>query len=301
MEIVKLKPVFKNYLWGGHKLESFNKHDEGRIIAESWEASIHKDGLSLIDSGSDKGKTFLQYLNEHKEYLGKDLKEFPILIKFINSLKPLSVQVHPNDEYALKYENDHGKTECWYIVDADEGSFIYLGVKRNITKQELKEKINDGTLTDVLNKVYVKKGDLYLIEAGTIHSIGEGVVILETQQSSNVTYRLYDYKRKDEFGNERKLHIDKALDVAVLEPKEYVSNSSIKTDYFDISIIDVKDTKTIKTGDYFNVITVVDGSGNINSIEINKGDTLFIPYGIDEYILKGNMKIIKTTKLKVIS
>lgn len=300
MEIVKLKPAYKNYLWGGNNLKSFGKVDEDRIIAESWEASVHKDGLSIVTSGSESGKTFLDYLKDHPNYLGKDLKEFPILIKFIDSARPLSIQVHPNDEYAIKNENELGKTEVWYVVDAKDDAYIYYGVNKDTSKEEIREKIENGTLPSILNKVNVKKGDCYLIEAGTIHAIGEGIVILEIQENSNSTYRLYDYNRKDINGNKRPLHIDKALDVALLKPSSFKDrkdcNILSKTEYFDVSLIEVNENTSVNTGDYYNVLTVIEGNGYIDDLEINKGDSVFVPYGINSYSLKGNMKIIKTTK-----
>ena len=219
MALVRLLPAFKDYLWGGTKLkENYNKKTDLDIVAESWELSTHKDGQSIVDSGEYKGLT----LSEYVEKLGKDalgtkgnaFEFFPILIKFIDAKGNLSIQVHPDNEYALRVEKEYGKTEMWYILDAEEGASLYYGTNKEITKDEFRARIEDNTILDVLKKVPVHKGDVFFIESGTIHAIGEGIVICEIQQNSNTTYRFYDYHRKDANGRERELHIDKSFDVA---------------------------------------------------------------------------------------
>ena len=219
MALVRLLPAFKDYLWGGTKLkENYNKKTDLDIVAESWELSTHKDGQSIVDSGEYKGLT----LSEYVEKLGKDalgtkgnaFEFFPILIKFIDAKGNLSIQVHPDNEYALRVEKEYGKTEMWYILDAEEGASLYYGTNKEITKDEFRARIEDNTILDVLKKVPVHKGDVFFIESGTIHAIGEGIVICEIQQNSNTTYRFYDYHRQDANGRERELHIDKSFDVA---------------------------------------------------------------------------------------
>ena len=198
MAIVKLCPSYKDYLWGGKKLiTDFYKEYDGDVLAESWELSCHKDGPSYIAAGEYAGETLEQYIiMEGKKILGRHARKFskfPVLIKFIDAAEDLSVQVHPGDEYAIKNENQYGKTEMWYVVDCEEGASLYYGFAREVSTEELEQRIRDNTLLEVLNKIYVKKGDVLFIEPGTIHAIGKGNVIAEIQQNSNVTYRVYDY------------------------------------------------------------------------------------------------------------
>ncbi len=218
-EVVLCEPVFKDYLWGGTKLRDiYGKKCDYDTIAESWELSAHEDGQCRVASGRYKGMLFREYL----EVIGEDalgwkcqaFEKFPLLIKFIDAKKPLSVQVHPDDSYALPNENEYGKNEMWYIMDCEEGASIYFGLKKEVSPQELKERVLDNTITEVLQEIKVKKGDTFFVEAGTIHAIGGGILICEIQQNSNCTYRLYDYDRKDKFGNPRKLQLDRAVAVA---------------------------------------------------------------------------------------
>ncbi len=310
-EIKKIIPAYKDYLWGGTKLkEKYNKESNLEIVAESWEVSTHKDGSSMID-----GITLKEYIENNKGILGTkvDGDNLPILIKLIDAKQDLSIQVHPGNEYARKYENDNGKTEMWYIVEAEEGSFLYAGVSKKMDKEELSESVNDGSITDKLNRVYVKKGDVLFIEPGTIHAIGKGIIIYEIQQQSNVTYRLYDFKRKDALGNERELHIDKSMDVSNLNPQEW----SLKADeilideenqkvskirsceYFNVYHYQVKDETTMKnTSETIVFITMLDGEGKIvgeNSVDVKKGDTILIPAYDGEVKFVGNGEYIYST------
>ena len=310
MEILKLKPATKDYLWGGTKLkEKYNKTSNEDILAETWELSAHKDGESTITNGEFEGKKFGEYYNEKGNVIvGKnyDKERFPILIKFIDALQPLSIQVHPSDEYGLANENDYGKTEMWYVLEADEGSSLYYGFNKEVTKEEYKQAIEDGTLEDILNKVFVKPGDVLFIESGTVHAIGAGIVICEIQQNSNVTYRVYDYKRKDKDGNERDLHIDKALEVSNLMPnKEYSFandndineslNRLAKSEYFDVFSGELNGCEEFKiTDESFQSIIIVEGNGSIETdeetIEFTKGDSLFLPAQNGNYRLNGQAR-----------
>lgn len=310
-EIKKIIPAYKDYLWGGTKLkEKYNKESNLEIVAESWEVSTHKDGSSMID-----GITLKEYIENNKGILGTkvDGDNLPILIKLIDAKQDLSIQVHPGNEYARKYENDNGKTEMWYIVEAEEGSFLYAGVSKKMDKEELSESVNDGSITDKLNRVYVKKGDVLFIEPGTIHAIGKGIIIYEIQQQSNVTYRLYDFKRKDALGNERELHIDKSMDVSNLNPQEW----SLKADeiliddenqkvskirsceYFNVYHYQVKDEVIMKnTSETIVFITMLDGEGKIvgeNTLDVKKGDTILIPAYDVEVKFVGNGEYIYST------
>lgn len=312
--MVKLSPAFKDYLWGGTKLKTdFNKKSDFEKVAESWELSTHKDGESIISNGEYKGKTLSEFINLSKEdILGKNALSFnffPILIKFIDALDNLSIQVHPDDDYALKNEGEYGKTEMWYILDCEDDAFLYYGFKKEVTKEEFEKSIKENTLLDILNKVNVKKGDVFFIKSGTVHAIGKGIVICEVQQNSNTTYRVYDYNRKDKNGITRPLHVEKALEVSSLTaPENFMSEKALKSDnctqrvlseckYFKVRKIDFYGEEKIEiTKDSFHSVIVTDGSGEIiagnEKFEMKKGESIFIPAGHDNFIVKGNVEII---------
>ena len=217
--LIKLKAVIKEHVWGGTKIRDVLHKDTGNSekVAESWEISTHPDGRSMIDSGNYAGKSLNEYFDaigwgKLGEY-GRTNRQLPVMVKYIDATGDLSIQVHPGEEYARLHENDSGKSEMWFIVGAEKGAYIYLGFKRDVTSSEVLENIQSGTLENLLNKVRVKCGEVYYIPAGTVHAIGKGCLICEIQQSSNVTYRLYDYGRLGLDGKPRELHIEKALDV----------------------------------------------------------------------------------------
>lgn len=217
-----LKPVGKDYLWGGSRLnDDFSKDIEMEPLAETWECSTHPDGPSLVASGEHAGKLLTEVLHEHPEYLGTHPRtegELPILIKFIDAKKDLSVQVHPDDDYAFLHENGSlGKTEMWYVLDAAKDAKLIYGFYHDMTKETLKKSLADGTIEKYLQKVPIRKDDVFYVEAGKVHGIGAGALIAEIQENSNLTYRLYDYNRLDKNGKARELHVDKALDVADLK------------------------------------------------------------------------------------
>lgn len=225
-----LRPSGKNYLWGGSRInDEFNKNIDMDPLAETWECSTHPDGLSYVVGGEFADKELSYVLNQHPEYLGsrhKGKTELPILIKFIDAKSDLSVQVHPTDEYAKEHENGQlGKTELWYVLDALKDAQLVYGLNQNINVKILKSAIENGDIMKYLQKVSVKKDDLFFIEAGTIHAIGAGVLIAEIQENSNLTYRLYDYNRVGKDGKKRELHEEKALEVANLKssvkPKQF--------------------------------------------------------------------------------
>lgn len=306
---VKLLPTFKDYIWGGNKLKTiYNKKSNLDIVAESWELSAHKDGQSIVYGGEYDSLTLTEYIDKAgSSILGTNSEKFdyfPILIKFIDAKDNLSVQVHPNDDYALRNEGEYGKTEMWYILDCEEHSYLYYGFSKNITKDEYKNAIKNNTLTDILNKVPVHKGDVFFIPAGTVHAIGAGIMICEIQQNSNTTYRVYDYNRKDKNGNTRPIHIDKAIDVSILTkspdiPQINTGNDIVlaKCDYFTVRKITVDTiTKINIDSSSFHSIIIIDGSGTITMnndfIKFDKGDSLFIPAQDDEYIITGNCELI---------
>lgn len=295
MKIKKLYPECKDYIWGGEKLKKkYGKQTEKTPCAESWELSFHKDGLTRLADG----KTLVETVTE--EELGRNVKEFPffpVLIKLIDAKENLSVQVHPSDEYALKNENSFGKTEMWYIVEAEQGAGIYLGFNRDVTKEDYQKAIKENRLTELLNFYEVKAGQCYFIPSGTIHAIGKGCLICEIQQNSNLTYRVYDYGRKDKNGKTRELHIDKALQVTSLRKFEPITFDDClgKCEYFTVQKYEINDTKELATDEKsFHCVTCVSGSGVINDMELRQGDSYFIPASFGKYLVKGNVGIIVT-------
>ena len=213
----RLKPVYKNYLWGGKKLiASWGKTPDSETLAESWELASHPDGENVILDGELSGLTLTEAVRKYPAIVSPKFSPddtFPIMVKLIDARQPLSVQVHPFTDYARRVENSRGKIEAWYILGHDEGAYIYLGFRRHVTRREFESAIENETLTDMLRKVYVNDGDTYFIPAGTIHAIGPGITLAEIQENSNITYRVYDYGRLGADGKPRELHIRKALDV----------------------------------------------------------------------------------------
>lgn len=293
MALLKLRPSYKDYLWGGHRLvEKYNKEFDGDILAESWELSCHPDGPSYVVNGSYAGKTLQEYIDlEGKKVLGNNcqkFEEFPILAKFIDAKDNLSIQVHPDNEYALKNEGQYGKTEMWYIMDCEEGAFLYYGFKKEVSKEEFEERIKTDTLLEVLNAVPVQKGDVLFIEAGTIHAIGKGIVIAEIQQNSNVTYRVYDFGRVGKDGKKRELHIDKAVEVTNRVPisrKNTCYPHIASCDYFTVDCLnmDGKLMSSMKGSvgeESFASILIMEGEGTIScggeTIPYRKGDLSLI-------------------------
>ena len=299
MEIVKLYPECKDNLWGGVKLrEKYGKQTDKTPVAESWELSFHKDGPTRLANGKTLQETATA------EDLGANCKGFPffpMLTKFIDAKQDLSVQVHPSDSYALVHENSFGKTEMWYVVEAEQGAGIYLGFKKPVTKAEYEQAIADHTLTELLNFFEVKAGECYFIPSGTIHAIGSGCLICEIQQNSNLTYRVYDYGRKDANGNERELHVEKALKVTVLDKYEYMPLGLQSEQgellglsrYFTTTSVKVNGKKSLFADkNSFKFVTCVDGCGSIGGQKIALGDSYFVPAGYGEVALDGEMTLI---------
>lgn len=306
MAILKLKPECKDYLWGGDKLrEEYNIESDLHPLAEGWMLSTHKDGASTIVNGKFSGKTLTEYIAENgKSVLGKNcekFEDFPILIKFIDAKNNLSIQVHPSNEYALKNEGQYGKTEMWYILEAEPEAFLYYGFKENLSKDEFKKRIENNTLTESLNAVRVKKGDMFFIPAGTLHAIGKGIVIAEIQQNSNVTYRVYDYGRVGADGKPRELHIDKALDVTeCCQPKKDFDFGGhlAKCEYFTTDVVKGNVSGMADENSFVSIL-VTDGEGTLScgneNFEIKKGDSYFIDANSGEWKLSGNATSLVTT------
>lgn len=307
MSILKLSPAGKDYLWGGTRLiTEYKKQFTWDKLAETWELSCHPDGPCTIAEGEFSGKTLLEYIQEKgATVLGtkcQHMEQFPLLIKFIDAKNDLSIQVHPSDEYALKNEGQYGKTEVWYIMDCQPGAFIYYGFKESISKEEFAERIQNKTLLEVLNKVEVKKGDVYFIEPGTIHAISGGNLIAEIQQNSNVTYRVYDYGRVGADGKERELHIDKAKAVTKCTPprNDYNFGSHmVNCDYFTVDkfVINGKMSGNVDTTSFASVL-VLEGNGTIQAgeqmMEIKKGDSIYMDAGTGEFQVDGKLEILVT-------
>lgn len=300
--IFKLKSPVKDYIWGGTKLrDEYGKESENETIAESWELSCHHDGLSIID-GMDI--PLVEYLAKHPEAMGENFEkfdDFPILIKLIDARDNLSVQVHPNEKYAQEHEGEHGKTEMWYVIDCEPDSSIIYGFKDKITKQEFKQAIENNTLLEKVNIVSVHKGDVFMIRAGTLHAIGKGCLIAEIQQSSNVTYRVYDYDRG------RELHIDKALDVtkrtAMSVPEQNHGRLLARCKYFRVYKEDVTEhSKWHNSKKSFTHVLILDGEGKIwsnydevfnDNAVFGKGDSFFITAN-SKWRITGDCSIIYT-------
>lgn len=315
-----LRPSGKDYLWGGRRLkDEFVKEIDMTPLAETWECSTHPDGPSYVANGQFKGMSLAVLLQEHPEYLGEHAMAFgdlPILVKFIDAQKDLSVQVHPDDKYALANENGQlGKSEMWYVLDATKNAKLIYGLNHTIGKNVLKASIIDGSIEKYLQKVPVKRDDIFFIPAGTIHAIGSGSLIAEIQQNSNLTYRLYDYNRTDKNGNKRPLHIDKALSVANLsasvEPNQSLrvlkyspgmaTELLCRCKYFEVHrmlINTERRQEVIYASDRlsFRVLLCIGGCGILRfddeSLDIYKGDCVFVPANSSKIKIHGQIQFL---------
>lgn len=304
MPIFRLIPAAKDYIWGGTCLKTeYGKTSSTEKIAETWELSCHHDGESIIEQ---TGKKLSEYLHENPAATGENLKrfsEFPVLIKLIDAARDLSVQVHPNDDYARRFENQLGKTEMWYILSADEGAYLYCGFARDVSKEEFLRAVSENSLCTLLKKVYVKPGDVVFIPSGTIHAICAGIVLCEVQQSSNVTYRVFDYGRVDANGKSRALHVEKACDVVDFSAAKLAPDFGGhlgKCDYFiaDKLVCNGKADEFADEKSFVSLV-IVSGSGSAESadarLNFSKGDSIFIPASSGKITLSGNFTAIKTT------
>lgn len=332
-----LRPAAKDYLWGGSRLnDDFGKNINMQPLAETWECSTHPDGPSIVASGDYSGLTLTEVLKNRPEFLGthplqitRGRAELPILVKFIDAKKDLSVQVHPDDEYAMKHENSLGKTEMWYVLDARNDAKLVYGFNQDVTEEAVRTSIEEGSIEKYLNHVPVHKNDLFFIEAGTVHAIGAGALIAEIQENSNITYRLYDYKRIDKNGKERELHVDKALKVANLNssatPKQpmrvlkyrrgWASELLTRCKYFQVErqLLNteiLRELTDFQTGiNSFHVLLCTDGCGVLsgaaessnntqNSISSDfvlnffKGDCIFVPANSIPLKLHGKAQLL---------
>jgi len=323
VEAMLLKAAEKDYLWGGIRLKKeYGKKTELFPLAETWECSTHPDGSSQIRNGKFAGQTLSEVLKKHPEFLGTKSQgenSLPILVKFIDAKKDLSIQVHPDDKYAWEHEGQRGKTEVWYVLDAEPKTTLIHGLAHHITKEQLKKAIEAGQLEKHLQKIEVNKGDVFFIPAGTIHAIGAGALIAEIQESSNVTYRLYDYNRVDKDGKKRELHFEKAVEVMNMNASEPVRQKQrlvhyypgcsrellCRCKYFEVERVQVSKGLSFSVHHTsFQVMLCLNGSGSIEtkgkvengrerSVRFSKGDCIFLPAGTGRCHVIGETEFLK--------
>lgn len=314
---IKFKPILKNKIWGGQKLKSLlNKDSDSPNVGESWEISDVDGDTSMVSNGELEGMSLKQLLNRYKADLigDKNYKafgdQFPLLIKFIDAKEDLSIQLHPNDELAAKRHNSFGKTEMWYVMESNEDANIIVGFNQNITSETYTKHLENKTLPSILNREAVKAGDSYFIEVGLIHAIGAGVLLAEIQQTSDITYRVYDWDRVDDKGNERELHNDLAIDAINFEIKDNykvgysktknVSNEVVSCPYFTTNFLEI-DSEIISkelSYDSFTIYMCVEGEASIETEKglekLNNGETILIPAAIKTFkITAKNAKLLE--------
>ena len=313
-----LRPVGKDYLWGGSRLnDDFEKNIPLAPLAETWECSTHPDGQSSVSGGDFDGKTLAEVLKIHPEYLGlrhRGEKELPLLIKFIDAKQDLSIQVHPADDLAKKRHNSMGKTEMWYVVDADKGAKLRSGFSEQITPKEYKERVLNNTITDVLQEYEIKPGDVFFLPAGRVHSIGAGAFIAEIQQTSDITYRIYDFNRKDANGKTRELHTDlarEAINYEVLDDYrtkyEAVKDEPVELvacPYFTTSVYDMTEEISCDYSelDSFVIFICMEGACKIkdnegNELKVGAGESILLPATTQDVTITpeaGNVKLLET-------
>ncbi|KAF2333078.1 type I phosphomannose isomerase catalytic subunit [Flavobacterium daemonense] len=311
---LQFEPILKERIWGGEKLKTvLNKPITSKITGESWELSTVEGDVSVVSNGGLKGKSLTELIDETPhEILGTKVherfgKQFPLLFKYLDAREDLSIQVHPNDKLAKERHNSFGKTEMWYVMQADADSRIIVGFKENSSKEEYLKHLHDNTLVSILDDVKAKPGDVFFLETGTVHAIGAGLVVAEIQQTSDITYRLYDFDRVDANGNKRELHVDLALDAInynkvdtqkKYETKSNVSNTVVDCPYFTTNFIPLEDKIEVsKSGETFTVYMCIEGSFEIeyNGFKHTyiKGDTVLVPAAINAFILSGKASILE--------
>ncbi|MFS0673904.1 mannose-6-phosphate isomerase, class I [Ornithinibacillus sp. 179-J 7C1 HS] len=311
-EPIFLQPVFQERIWGGQKLKTeFNYDIPFEKTGEAWVVSAHPNGPSEIQNGPLQGKTLADAWKEHGELFNKDLEnveDYPLLVKILDADDELSVQVHPNDTYAQKVEGvPYGKTECWYVLSAEEGAELILGHHAS-SREELEKMMDNGEWDNLLKREKVSAGDFVYVPSGTIHAIGKGIVILETQQSSDITYRVYDYDRTDGAGNKRELHLDRAKEVTTVphQPTEteqqvvtvegLTSKKLVKENYFTVYHWNLNGKVVQSLENDFLQVSVIEGSAEIivngKAFPIVKGTHFILPHGVKEYELVGKAEFI---------
>lgn len=311
---IQFHPILKERIWGGTKLKTLlNKPIESDITGESWELSGVAGDVSIVANGSFAGQSLNDIVSKYPDdILGVKIhqkfgKQFPLLFKFLDAREDLSIQVHPNDELAKKRHNSFGKTEMWYVMQADSSSRIIVGFNEKSSPADFMKNLDAKTLPSILNQVKTKKGDVFFLETGTIHALGAGILIAEIQQTSDITYRVYDWDRVDAHGKSRDLHLDLAIDAmnydVVHAQKHYAkaentSNPVVDCPYFTTNFLPLYGSIEInKPGDTFTVYMCVEGSFELtakNGKHIYRaGDTILIPAGLKSYSLAGNASILE--------
>lgn len=311
---LQFEPILKERIWGGEKLKTIlNKPITSKITGESWELSTVEGDISVVANGELKGKSLMELINEKpNEILGTEVykrfgKQFPLLFKYLDAREDLSIQVHPNDKLAKERHNSFGKTEMWYVTQADADARIIVGFKENSSKEEYLKHLNDKSLVSILDTVKAKPGDVFFLETGTVHAIGAGLVVAEIQQTSDITYRLYDFDRKDAQGNTRELHVDLALDAInynkvdtqkKYETKTNTSNVVVDCAYFTTNFLPLENKLEVsKSGETFTVYMCIEGSFEIEydgfKQSYKKGDTILVPAEINAFVLTGNASILE--------
>lgn len=293
MEIFKLRPFLKSCLWGGEKLKTLFGKSKTENIAESWELSGHKDGLTLIDCGTHESKPLKEFLN--KKNIGGGFDSLPLIVKFIDAKENLSVQVHPTAAYAKK-RGEKGKNEFWYVVCSEENSGVYCGLKKRISKRELAVCAENGSLLSLMNFIKVKPGDCIYVPAGTIHAIGKGVTICEVQDSSNVTYRLFDFNRIDAYGQKRQLHIKDGVNAALRKKrgrKKLLAKKKLRSKTFAVRELKVENkARLFADKNSFTALIWIEGRGEINLQEAKAGDSFFVSAGRGIVNVSGDCKLL---------
>ncbi|HEY4617025.1 MAG TPA: type I phosphomannose isomerase catalytic subunit [Flavobacterium sp.] len=311
---IQFEPILKERIWGGEKLKTvLNKPITSKITGESWELSTVEGDVSIVANGELKGKSLTEIIDMMpNEILGTAVhkrfgKQFPLLFKYLDAREDLSIQVHPNDELAKKRHNSFGKTEMWYIMQADEDARIIVGFKEKSNANEFSESLKNKTLLNLLDDVNVKEGDMFFLETGIVHAIGAGLVVAEIQQTSDITYRLYDFDRVDAQGNTRELHIDLALDAINYNKVDTYrpysknlnqSNAIVDCPYFTTNFIPLDGKETVaKTADSFTVYMCVDGEFVLEYNDViskyKKGDTVLFPAAMTDFVLSGKASILE--------
>ncbi|CAD0008415.1 type I phosphomannose isomerase catalytic subunit [Flavobacterium salmonis] len=311
---LQFEPILKERIWGGEKLKTIlNKPIVSKITGESWELSTVEGDVSIVANGELKGKSLMELIDEMpNEILGTEVykrfgKQFPLLFKYLDAREDLSIQVHPNDKLAKERHNSFGKTEMWYVTQADPDARIIVGFKNDSSKEEYLQHLNDKNLGSILDTVKAKPGDVFFLETGTVHAIGAGLVVAEIQQTSDITYRLYDFDRKDAQGNTRELHVDLALDAInynkvdtqkKYETKTNTSNVVVDCPYFTTNFIPLGNKVSVsKSGETFTVYMCIEGAFEIEfdgfKEVYEKGDTVLIPAEINAFILNGKASILE--------
>lgn len=309
MAIFTLLPVTKKIIWGGNTLsEEYGIGKRGESVAEAWQLTCRGDGDNVICGGEYDGRLFSEYIADHPEAVGTKNKmgRFPLLIKLIDAKSDLSIQVHPDDKYAMAHTDDLGKTEMWYIVDAQPGAKLVYGMKKKYSRGEIKNAIAEGTLENLMNYVPVSKGEVYFIPSGLVHAIGGGILIAEIQQNSNITYRVYDYNRRGADGSLRQLHVEQALDVfEQCDPdniRHTAGNGTLaECEFFAVRLLEGRTSAKLTAGEEsFVHFMCIEGEGEIRgggtAVQIKKGGSVFASAGTgDIEVVTDNAKIIVTT------